>query len=496
MDTLKVINKDILKIIPVDLFKIPKATFLTEFRYQSIRLGETVYSLRLPILTPTELKVLIDQLKANQKAYLSHLKVAEIIDWIDQAIQCWTNPKCPQRQLAIKLLPVITGYNAETIKLEIKRFIRIFRKKELLRFVDNELNQPEILDDFHPQKSDSLTKAFGPQTIFNVFSGNIPGLQIWPLIMGTLVKAASLGKTSMAEPLLPVLFVQTLAQINPRLADCMAILPWKGGTQSLESVAATQTGATIVYGSDKAVGSIQPLVPSSKPFLHYGYKISFSMIGREALTPEHYPQTIKRAVEDIAVYDQQSCLSTQAIFIERGGLISPLAAAKLIAAELANYQLKRPRAVLTDPEAAAINRTRNQYQLRSLNDSTIQVLASRQNTDWTVVYHAKAGFTNSPLNRFVHIFQIDQLENVPRYLNDYQPYLQSCGMAVDPNRLYSLADRLGEIGIDRICSLGEMTRARPGWHHDGHFNLLDLLHFVDVEPSMEAYAERFDPDVE
>ncbi|WP_369123401.1 acyl-CoA reductase [Shewanella electrica] len=47
-----------------------------------------------------------------------------------------------------------------------------------------------------------------------------------------------------------------------------------------------------------------------------------------------------------------------------------------------------------------------------------------------------------------------------------------------------------------MSALGEMTRAKPGWHHDGHFNLLDLLRFIDVEQNTERAAEKFDPDVE
>lgn len=220
------------------------------------------------------------------------------------------------------------------------------------------------------------------------------------------------------------------------------------------------------------------------------------MIGKEALTPEYYLQTVKRAVEDIAVYDQQSCLSAQAIFVERGGNVSPLQTAKLIATELEKYQFKRARADLTDSEATAINRLRSHYQLDAVDNSTIQVFSSNQNTDWTVIYHAKAGFTSSPLNRFIHVFEIDKLENVPLYLKSYREYLQSCGLAAGPNRISALANQLGALGVDRICALGEMTRAKPGWHHDGHFNLLDLLHFVDIEQSMETYAEQFDPDVE
>jgi hypothetical protein len=41
-----------------------------------------------------------------------------------------------------------------------------------------------------------------------------------------------------------------------------------------------------------------------------------------------------------------------------------------------------------------------------------------------------------------------------------------------------------------------MSRTPAGWHHDGRFNLLDLIRWTDIERSAEQDAERYDPDVE
>lgn len=55
---------------------------------------------------------------------------------------------------------------------------------------------------------------------------------------------------------------------------------------------------------------------------------------------------------------------------------------------------------------------------------------------------------------------------------------------------------LGSLGVNRISALGEMNHVVPGWHHDGVFNLLDLVHVTDIEASAERYSEQFDPDIE
>ena len=59
-----------------------------------------------------------------------------------------------------------------------------------------------------------------------------------------------------------------------------------------------------------------------------------------------------------------------------------------------------------------------------------------------------------------------------------------------------MAQRVGETGIDRICPVGEMNRAKSGWHHDGGFNILDLVRAVDIERNTDRYADTFDIDYE
>ncbi|GAA3326227.1 hypothetical protein GCM10020331_061270 [Ectobacillus funiculus] len=51
-------------------------------------------------------------------------------------------------------------------------------------------------------------------------------------------------------------------------------------------------------------------------------------------------------------------------------------------------------------------------------------------------------------------------------------------------------------GVTRITALGSMTSPEAAWHHDGRFNLLDLVNIVDIESSAEDYSEQFAPYVD
>jgi len=353
-----------------------------------------------------------------------------------------------------------------------------------------------VLDGFRPRRSGGMSRAYGPELIYQVSSGNVPGLPIWSLVMGLLVKSASLMKTSSSEPIMAVLFAESLRQIDPELADCIAILPWRSGSLELEASAMEAAELVVAYGSDDTVGQIRSRLPEHKRLIGYGHKISFAMIGKEALTPDRYATTVCKLVKEAGTYDQQSCLSPHSVFVEEGGAGSAKQVAQLLAAELQRFQLKRPRAQITREEAQAIQMLRSRYELAAMGGWGGAVYGSKPGTEWTVVYHPGGELQASPLNRTIHVIGCLSLEDIIPTLSRHRRYLQSAGMAVNPMRLQRLAEELGAAGINRICAVGQMTHAPAGWHHDGRYNLLDLLRWTDIERSAEQEAELYDPDAE
>lgn len=482
--------------VNVDAFYLPKSIKLNNFEEKSISVNGVTYLLRFPVIEKQELQEIGTAVKENRRVYLATLSTSEIVTKIDKAIQLWLKPDYRLRQLAESLVPAITGYDSEMVRLELKKYMRTFRRKELLRFLDEEFDQPAILDEFRPRKSGGMSRAFGPSTIFHIFSGNVPGVQLWSLVMGLLLKSAAIGKTSLAEPLLPVLFLQSLKEVDETLAESMAVIPWKGGTVELEQTAIDWGDAVIVYGSNQTVEAIRKRTPVHKKLLSYGHKISIALIGKEALAADYFAKTLHKVAEDVSVYDQQSCLSPQVVYVEKNGALSPKQFAQGLAGELERYHLKRPRAKLTGEEAMAIQNIRNQYQLNSLSSDKVAVYSSNDDTAWTVIYQEETAFSGTPLNRTVHVYAIDKLEEAADILQAYEAYLQSCGLAVEPARLFAITSLLGAVGVNRFCPLGEMNRAKPGWHHDGGFNLIELVRLVDMERDLEYEMEKYDDDVE
>jgi hypothetical protein len=439
--------------------------------------------LRFPRLEPDQLAAVLDRIAAARDDYLAHLPVRRVAELLDRVVTRWLEPHSHWRHLAEQLLPVVTGYPEPVIRKGLSGYLATFRLENTLRLLEEELRDPAYLDGFRPRGAvGGLARAFGPRLTSHVFAGNVPGLPAQSLACALLVKSASFGKAASEEPLFPSLFVQSIAEVDPRLADCFAVTFWPGGTEPLEAVAFERADAVIAYGSDASISAVRARVPPGRRFVAYGHKLSFGLVGREWLSAERAPEAAARAAYDVAKYDQQGCLSPHLFYVERGGETDPRAFAELLAAALGRLQAVVPRGRISTGEAAAIRSLRAGYEFRP--DATL--FESPADTAWTVAYDERSEFEASCLNRAVRVRPVDDLAAVPALVEPYRAYLQTVGAGLDPPRLEQLAGALGMLGVDRVCPLGRMPDPSPAWHHDGRYNLLDLLRWTDLEPDATA----------
>ena len=452
----------------------------------TLRFGDEL-ELRYPRLTPAQLAAVMERLGTARDEYLAELPVLRVAELLDRAVSRWLEPRSRWRHLAEQLLPVVTGYPAAVVRKGLAGYLATFRLENTRRLLEEELRDPFVLDEFRPRGAvGGMARAFGPRLTTHVFSGNVPGLPAQSLACALLVKSASLGKAASEEPLFPALFVQSLAEIDERLAASFGVTFWPGGTAELENVAFTRSEAVIAYGGEAAVSAVRAAVPTGTRFVAYGHKLSFGVVGREYLTPERMAEAAERVGYDIAKYDQQGCLSPHLIYVERGGACSPRDFAARLAEALARYQAAMPRGRITLEEAAAIRALRAAYELRP----GASLFESPGDTAWTVVYDEDERFEASCLNRAIRVRPVDDVARIPELVRPVRAYLQTVGVGLEAPRLEALATALGRLGVDRVCPLGRMPDPSPAWHHDGRFNLLDLVRWTDLEP--EASGGRWE----
>ncbi|MDP2819332.1 MAG: acyl-CoA reductase [Polaromonas sp.] len=448
----------------------------------------------VPVLTEAQIIALTQRVRNASRSYLKSLTVAQIADIIDTAIHRLLDPQDRWRRKADSVLPRVTGYDAEMVRLGLSGYLKTFRKPQLQRFLVEDFGNPQLLDDFVPRSKGGFSKAFGPDLAVHVWAGNVPGLCLWSLISGLLVKSGTVGKVASAEPLLAGWFAQLLVEIDPGLADCLAVVWWKGGDAAQEKVFFSQADLVLAYGGNAALADVRRQVPVTTRFLPFGHKLSFGLVAASALDARKALRAAQQAAYDVVRYDQQGCYSPHVFYVARGGKISPDEFSRYLAHELSALEKKYPRRTLSLGEAADLAGWRQAEELHSLSPGGAEVAGEG---DWTVVYNPSLQpLAPGALNRSVRVVAVDQLIDVIPLLAPHRAFLQTVGVAAAPRELFELAEQLGRAGVTRICALGQMTSPEAGWHHDGRFSLLDMVQMVDIDSSAEAAAETLAPYVD
>lgn len=452
--------------------------------------GESV-QVAVPVLAEAQARMLAAHVRENARSYLKTLPVAQIVATIDKAVARLLDRDDPWRRKAEAILPIVTGYDRETVRLGLSGYLRTFRAPQLQRFLAEDFANPGILDAFQPAMKGGFTKAYGPELLLQIWAGNVPGLSLWSLISGLVVKAGTVGKVASGEPLLAGWFAQILAEIDPKLGECLAIVWWKGGDAESEAAWLREADAIVAYGGNEALAAIRERAPVTTRFLPHGHKIGFGAVSAAALDTRRAGPLARRVAHDVMRYEQQGCYAPQMLFVARGGRISPRDFAELVSQELARFAHTHPRRALSVAEAAGVAAWRSSEEMRAFDTPGRMVLGDAADP-WSVVcVEAAEPLAPSGLNRTLKIVAVDDLDAVVPLVAPYRAFLQSAAVAAAPDELFAIAERLGAAGVTRICAFGAMTAPEAGWHNDGRFNLLDLVTITEIEQSAEIAADGF-----
>ena len=445
----------------------------------------------VPLLSDEQMKGLSGRIKEASRQHLKSMAVSDITATIDATIARLLDRNDTYRQQAEEYLPLITGYDAEMVRLGLTGYLKTFRQSELRRFVAEDFVNPKILDEFQPLPKGGYGRAYGPDLLAHIWAGNVPGLPLWSLISGLLVKAGNIGKVPSTEPLMASWFAHIIAEIDPKLGQCLAVVWWKGGDVDREQALLNQADLVMAYGNNDTLHQIRDRTPITTRCLTYSHKVSFGMVSKAALDTGKAWEVAHQAAYDIVRYDQQGCYSPHLFFVEQGGAVTPQEFAQYIANELDCFEEKFPRRSLTIEEASGVAAWRQSEEMKSFFAENNAVMGDA-NDAWSVAYsEAEEDLAPSGLNRTAKVISVKQLDDVPARIAPYKAFLQTVGIAAAPEELQRLAGMLGAVGVTRISALEHMTAPEAGWHHDGRFNLLDLVTMTEVERSAETAAEAF-----
>ena len=424
-------------------------------------------------------------LKRNREQYLASRSTSNIVQVISVLAGEWLRLDSPFRRLALEQGPSQLGFSKETLARGLDAFFRELTAQRIDALVATELGHRQRLDAFsssdHEGQQMRAAIVTGPELVAHVAAGNLPNPALTSMVLGLLARSAQFVKCATGTSLLPRLFAHSLHEIEPKLAACLELAEWRGGTTHLEDALFAESDCVTATGSDETLTAIQQKLPTRVRFLGYGHRVSFAFVSSQVLSGFFLNRIISRAASDVTAWNQLGCLSPHVIYVEHGGDADAKRFAMLLAEELKARESSEPRGPVEESVSVGITSRRGIYDVRAASSPDTQVWQSEGSTAWTVVYEADARFQLSCLNRFIYVKPVRNLEEALQSADSVRDKVSTVGVAVPEHTLGDVGATLARWGATRICPLGKMQEPPLGWRHDGRPALADLLRWTDLE---------------
>jgi hypothetical protein len=275
------------------------------------------------------------------------------------------------------------------------------------------------------------------------------------------------------------LFAHSVRLVDPKVASCIEVAEWRGGSKPVEAELYQQADVVTATGGDEAVAGIRAHLPAGKRFIAYGHRVSFGYVAARALAR---PETVANlAAKDICAWDQHGCLSPHIIYVETGAPTSGEVFGEALAKALEEMERAMPRGKLPARDAAVIASRRSFYEIRAAHSPETRLWASPGSTAWTVVFESDPLFQASCLNRFVYVKSVKNLDEALYHAEAVRSRMASVGLCDEGEDMTALVTQLAKWGVPRVCPLGQMQEPGIGWRHDGYPSLASLVTWCDWE---------------
>ncbi|MFA4015698.1 MAG: hypothetical protein RUDDFDWM_000790 [Candidatus Fervidibacterota bacterium] len=411
---------------------------------------------------------------------LSARSIESIVKAIDEVASAWLRNELIEE--ASSALENVTGYSKQVIELSLRNTFERLRSDHLWQMMTEEIRDPSVLDGWKELPSGKRVIAIGPRLTLHILAGNIPSLGISSVVCALLTKSCSLVKVSSDEPILTPMFVSSLNEVDEFLASCCAVVTWKGGDETIESVAFKHADVVVAYGSMETIMSIRNRLPPTKRFIAHGHKISIGVVDSHCELSE----AADKVATDVAMFDQQGCMSPHIVFVigEREDAKEFVAA---LSKSLEGVSQKLTAGRFVKERAATIHSYRMVYTMAGED-----VIPADGSVDWTVVLLSQPLHSSLFLNhmmcppRTVFVRNTKTIKGLKEEVELFRDFLSSAGCIVCERCEKELVDTLATIGVSRICELGRMQLPSSWWHHDGRFNIADFLTWTEIETSFKA----------
>ena len=310
-----------------------------------------------------------------------------------------------------------------------------------------------------------LEPRSGPAVVLHIVAANTALLAWSSVARALLVGAASLVRLPQGSPEIDFWVEQlqcALMQVSPDLAGLVSFAHWPSSDDRVTRRAVSGSDTVVIYGGDATVKSVRALTPPGKRFLGYGHRFSIGIVGAGA----DFDQAARGTALDMAIFDQQGCLSPQMIFVVGG---------------------QEKTKCFVDVLVHALELNRANFPQRSLGEAANLREASmmayfqpgaavRHDPEfaWSVVLSPTGAELGFGLPGYITVVPCGAFDQISAWLREHRlsERLQgvSCITGSEGDLRLAMAS-LSELGASYVCSPGELQRPPFSWREDN----LDVL---------------------
>lgn len=421
-----------------------------------------------------EIKDLLD-IADSKKNNLANTPIRKILFFLDELSKEWQVGGY-WYNLALNQLPNELSFSKEMIKNTLDLVSDLLCYDELEKRLLSEFGTLESLDEFSIHTHfEGKIQNFSLGKLLHVSAGNVFLGCIDSLLMGFLTKNINILKLSSKNQTFPKIFAESILKLDKEkiISDKFAILYWKGGDENVEKLVKNNIDAIIAWGGESMLESYKKDLPINVKLLDYGPKISIQVITKEFLNFNSIKTVSENIVNDIALWDQAACASSQNLFIEDGVDVTLLM--NSIADSFNNYKLSRAKLDQDEYVDILKEKARADYSYCSTGIDYIQ------GDDFMIHFDPSEILRPSPLNRTLIIKPFKNILTLSKNLENFKFYLQTCGIGISRNQRNEYLRLLALAGIKRFTPIGKMLSGMSGAPHDGKFGLRDLVNTVSYE---------------
>ncbi len=448
-------------------------------------------------LTENEVREIVSRAKRLKKE-VAQLKVDTIMEIFDKVSNAWSNPDYKYRKEALEFLPPRIGFSKEMIDEGIKTMCSLLSRDGMLTRLNSDLGDKDYLNKWtynHYFRGYIKTEPLGVVT--HVSAGNVFVGGVDSLIQGLVSKNVNIMKMSTVDPVFPVLFAKSLRDFDETgiLHKAMALINWKGGTESIENIIKQECDAIVAYGGADTIRSYRKNLGLHCKLIEYGPKYSFVMVDKEELQRKGLKEAAQLIAKDAIMWEQSACSSPHTVYVESKKLAKAMMVE--IGKALDDWAVKIPQGTVYDDEAVEITKVR---ELAKVNKATgdEDYYFSKSGLA-TVVYQSNTEFQISCHNRTIFVKPVETLDEVVKIVEPMGQFIQTVSILADEERAKKLSTQLSLAGADRFVEIGRMAVRKHGTPHDGSKGIAELVRWVSLGRNSletnwqtEALWEKYD----